>query len=78
MATTIKKTKAQLVEELDQLKERTAAVEKQLKNMDRYKQYEECADDIKVMHTALMNSGFTDEQAFDLIKTMTMMAVDCG
>ena len=46
--------------------------------MDRYKQYEECADDIKVMHTALMNSGFTDEQAFDLIKTMTMMAVDCG
>lgn len=71
MATTVKKTKAQLMEELDLAKEHTAALEKQLKNMEQYKQYEECADEIKAMHTAFINSGFTDAQAFDLIKTMT-------
>lgn len=71
MATTVKKTKAQLMEELDLAKEHAAALEKQLKNMERYKQYEECADEIKAMHTSFVNAGFTDVQAFDLIKTMT-------
>ena len=78
MAVTDKKTKTELIEELDQFKERTAAVEKQLKNMERYKQYEECADDINAVHTAFVNAGFTDTQAFDLIKSVTLGILNSG
>lgn len=77
MATTTtntKKTKTQLIEELEAAKAHATALKKQIDNLERYKQYEECADEIKAMHTAFMNSGFTDEQAFDLIKT-TMQAL---
>lgn len=64
-----KMTKAQLIEEIQHANEHVSELEKELKNMEKYKQYEDCADEIKAMHTAFMNSGFTDEQAFELIKT---------
>ena len=67
--TNTKKTKPQLIEELEAAKANVTDLKKQIDNLERYKQYEECADEIKAMHTAFMNSGFTDEQAFDLIKT---------
>lgn len=70
MATT-KKTKAELEKELENIKESKAELEKELKNLEKYKQYEECADELKALHTAFINSGFSDEQAFDLLKMMT-------
>lgn len=73
--TNTKKTKTQLIEELEAAKTNAAELKKQLDNMERYKQYEDCADEIKAMHTAFMNSGFTNEQAFDLIKhTISLVA----
>lgn len=63
------KTKTQLIEELEAAKTNVADLKKQIDNLEKYKQYEQCADEIKAMHTAFMNSGFTNEQAFDLIKT---------
>lgn len=73
--TNTKKTKTQLIEELEAAKANVTDLKKQIDNLERYKQYEECADEIKAMHTAFMNSGFSDEQAFDLIKTtMTLVA----
>lgn len=69
--TNTKKTKTQLIEELEAAQANVATLKKQVENLDRYKQYEEAADEIKAMHSAFMNSGFTNEQAFDLIKMMT-------
>ena len=74
MATT-KKTKAELMEELEKIKNDKAELEKELKNLENYKQYEECADETKAMHTAFMNSGFSDEQAFELVKMMMQSAL---
>lgn len=76
MATT-KKTKEQLIEELEAAKNNIYELKKQLDNLERYKQYEDCADEIKAIHTAFMNSGFTNDQAFDLIKT-AMQSVAAG
>ena len=64
-----KMTKTELIEEIEAARTHIEAMEGQLKNLEKYKQYEEAADELKAMHTALMNSGFTNEQAFDLLKT---------
>lgn len=60
---TTRKTKQELVEEIDALK-------KELENVKNVEQYEEGAYQIKALHTAFMNAGFTDAQAFELILTM--------
>lgn len=64
-----KMTKAELLEEIEIAHNHIQQMETQLKNLEKYKQYEEASDELKAMHTALMNSGFTNEQAFDLLKT---------
>lgn len=64
-----KMTKAELIEEIEIAHNHIVEMEAQLKNLEKYKQYEEAADELKAMHTALMDSGFTNEQAFDLLKT---------
>ena len=58
-----RKTEAELVEEINALK-------KDLEEVKNVKQYEEWAIQIKAVHSALMNAGFTDTQAFELILTM--------
>ena len=60
---TTRKTKQELVEEIDALK-------KELETVKNVEQYEEGAYQIKALHTAFMNAGFTDAQAFELILTM--------
>lgn len=64
-----KMTKTELIEEIEAARTHIQAMESQLKNLEKYRQYEEAADEIKAIHAALMNSGFTNEQAFDLLKT---------
>lgn len=64
-----KMTKRELIEEIEIAHNHIVEMETQLKNLEKYKQYEEAADELKAMHTAFMNSGFTNEQAFDLLKT---------
>lgn len=58
-----KKTKAELLEEI-------AALKKQVAGYDKFKLYETAATETKTMHTALMEAGFSDEQAFDMVKTL--------
>lgn len=70
-----KKTKAELLEELEQANQNVRDLKNEIKNLERYKQYEDMADEIKALHTAFMNSGFTNEQAFDLLKTMTQAVI---
>lgn len=64
------KTKAELLEELENLKQTVADKEKEIKNLERYKKYEEAADELKALHTAMMNSGFTNDQAFQIIMAL--------
>lgn len=60
---TTKKTKAELMEEI-------AVLEKQVNELEKYKTYRDCGDDLKAIHTEFMNAGFSNEQAFHLLQTM--------
>lgn len=70
-----KMTKAELLKEIEFAHNHIREMECRLERMEYYKQYEDMADELKAMHTAFMNSGFTNEQAYDLLKTMTQAAI---
>lgn len=57
-----KKTKAELIEEINGLK-------KEVEKLDRYKKYEETANEIAALKESFKNAGFTEEQAFELVIT---------
>lgn len=59
--TTTKKTKAQLLEEISNLKEEVARLE-------RYSQYKQCADELYALYEAFKNAGFEADKAFDLTR----------
>ena len=73
--TPTKMTKADLIEEIKLAHEHIQNMETQIKNLERYKQYEDMANEFKAMHTAFINSGFTNEQAFEMIKMLTQAVV---
>ena len=66
-ATTTRKTKAEILEELENKNAEIADLKKELNDLERYKQYEESADELAAMKNALVNSGFSNDQAFQLI-----------
>lgn len=70
-----KMTKAELLKEIEFAHNHIREMEGRLERMEHYKQYEDMADELKAMHTAFMNSGFTNEQAFDMVKTLTNAAI---
>jgi hypothetical protein len=51
-----------------------AELEKELKNLEKYKQYEDMADEIHATYISFVNAGFSNEQAYDLIKTAMQVA----
>lgn len=69
MATT-KKTKAELMEELENVKKSKEELEKELKNLEKYKQYEDAAGEIHGLYASFMMAGFSEDQAFELTKTI--------
>lgn len=59
-ANTTKKTKAELLNEIADLK-------KEVGNLDKYRQYEQVADELAAMRDALMRADFTREEAMQFI-----------
>lgn len=55
-----KKTKAELIEEINGLK-------KEVEKLDRYKKYEDAANEMAALKESFENAGFTKEQAFELV-----------
>ena len=43
---------------------------KELDRLEKYKQYDDTADEFKAMHTSFMNAGFSDDQAFALMQSI--------
>ena len=68
------KTKAELMQELDEIKAELAAKTKEIENLEKYKKYKEMGDEMKAIHNGLMDAGFTNEQAFEMLKTMIPLA----
>lgn len=66
--TTTKKTKVELLNEIAELK-------KELENLDKYRQYENIADELASIRDAFMAKGFTREEAISFIfNAMNSMA----
>jgi hypothetical protein len=67
----MKKTKAMLEEELEQKRTEIEDLKKELENeikkTEKYKQFEECADDLKALQNSFINSGFSEKQAFTMV-----------
>ncbi len=68
-----KKTKAELEKELEDIKESKAELEKELKNLEKYKQYEDMAGEVHAIYMSFVHAGFSEERAYDLLKTMIMV-----
>lgn len=57
---TTRKTKAQLLEEIDGLK-------RQVADLDRYRQYESCANELANIREAFVKAGFSELEAVQII-----------
>jgi hypothetical protein len=71
---TTRKTKDELMTELEAKETEIKELKEDLKKLEKYKQYEDTANEIKALHDAFMNSGFSDEQAFALVNNIMTTA----
>lgn len=46
------------------------ALKKEIEKLEKYKQYDEAITETKVVMDSFIRAGFTEEQAFDMVKTM--------
>lgn len=71
---TTRKTKDELMTELEAKETEIKELKDDLKKLEKYKQYEDTANEMKALHDAFMNSGFSDEQAFALVNNLLTTA----
>ena len=64
---TTKKNKAQLLEELENLK-------KELTKLEKYRKYDDTADELYAIMDSFTRAGFTREEAFTMMMTAMKMA----
>jgi hypothetical protein len=70
-----KKTKGQLIEELKEATEKATALENEIKNLEKYKQYDDAANEIHAFYHSFVKAGFSEEQSYDLLKMTWQLAM---
>lgn len=70
-AKTTKKTKQDLLDEIAELKN-------QIANMEKYQMYKNMSDEMKMVYDAYKESGFTEDQAFTLLTFSIKYAAHMG
>ena len=68
------KTKVELMDEVKAKNDEIKALNEEIKKLDRYKDYQKAADDLAAIRLSYINAGFSEEEAFELIKMMFQMA----
>ena len=61
---------AELEEQIAQKNEEISGLREDIKRLEKYKQYDESAEEIKAVHDSFVNQGFTDQQAFEMTKNV--------
>lgn len=69
---TIKKTKAELLKEIDELNIEVERLNEEAKRLEKYAQYEEVANEAYAIYEAFKKSGFEDDKAFDIVKDLVV------
>ena len=70
-----KKTKKELMEEIEAKEAELKEARETLAKLDQYKQYDEFADQLGAMHTSFRKAGFSDEQAYELMRDVLYISV---
>lgn len=64
------KTKNELMEEIEQMKEEIRALEEEAKRLEKYKAYDNSAEELKGVMDSYIRAGFSEEQAFALVQLL--------
>lgn len=70
------KTKAELMEEVKAKNDEIKNLKKEIEKLDRYKVYEDTADELAALRDSFVNAGFTKTEAFTMVRTMMQLAVN--
>ena len=68
------KTKAELMDELKIKNDEIKALNEEIKKLDRYKTYQDSADELAAVRLSYINAGFSESEAFELTKMMMQIA----
>lgn len=64
----VTKTKNELLEEIEQKNGEIKVLKADIEKIEKYRKYDEMADEIKAINDSFVRSGFTEQQAFELTK----------
>ena len=62
------KTKNELLEEIEQKNEEIEVLKADIEKLEKYRKYDEMADEIKAINDSFVHSGFTEQQEFELTR----------
>ena len=65
------KTKQELLDEIEQKNEEIKALKEEAERLEKYKKYDDCAVEIRAIYQSFVDSGFDEEQAFQIL-TITL------
>lgn len=63
------KTKNELLEEIEQKNEEIEVLKADIEKLEKYRKYDEMADEIKAINDSFARSGFAEQRAFELTKS---------
>ena len=70
------KTKTELLEEIEAKNKEIKDLRVEVEKLERYKKYEDMADEIAAMREAFVNSGFSKSESYDMAKSLFTLAVN--
>lgn len=65
-----KSTKAELLEKIEAKESEIKDLKKEISDLKKYEQYKNAGDELYYAKSALVDSGFTHVEAFELLKIM--------
>lgn len=64
------KTKAELLEEIEAKNSEIKDLKNEIQKLDRYKQYEDMANEVFALRESFVNAGFSKAESFNMLKTI--------
>lgn len=69
------KTNNELLEEIEQKNEEIEVLKADIEKLEKYRKYDEMADEVKAINDSFIRIGFTEQKAFELTRGEITAAV---